>query len=428
MFIRNPTYIKQLLVVFNRVFFNSFSLFLLFFPLDTCFGENKADYNFPTKELDENFLKRPISNFSLVSVPRITAKSWVVVDVNSEQIIGAYNPEEKIEPASLTKIMTAYIIFNELNEKRLDLDQEIQISDTAWRTGGSRMFVEPRVPATVHELAQGMIVQSGNDASVALAEAVSGSEESFVNLMNEQACHLGMKNTHFENSTGLPDPKHITTAIDLSKLSIRLIKDHCHFFHYYKQKSFTYNNISQFNRNRLLWTDPTIDGMKTGHTESAGYCLISTAIRGGRRILAVVLGAESEAIRTQESLKLLNWSFQNFETIMFLEKHEKVLETRVWEGKKSKIALGSENLFWLTIPRGRYKDVSSCVILKDPVVAPLNKGESVGVIEIILDEKILRSDPLVTLESIERSRLFKRLLDSMIRWLGKKNVFFEKIC
>ncbi len=420
----NTIYIESSLTVFSH----KLLLFILLIISLQVFSEDK--------NIDSEFLMNRVSNFSIslvsdsssATIPKTTAKSWIVVDVNSEQIIGSSNPDIQLEPASLTKIMTAYIIFNELNEKRLDLNQKIQISNMAWRTGGSRMFIEPKHSVTVHELIQGMIVQSGNDASVALAEAVGGDEDSFVAIMNREARVLGMDNTDFTNSTGLSNPKHKTTARDLAKLSVSLIKKHNQFFHYYKQKSFTYNNISQFNRNRLLWTDPTIDGMKTGHTDSAGYCLISTAMRGGQRILVVILGADSEGTRTQESLKLLNWSFQNFETTMLVEQNKRMLDARVWEGKSKKIGVGPDKSLWLAVPRGRYKDVKYSITLIDPIFAPLKKGQLIGTVKIILDEKVLRSDSLVALEEIERSGFMQRLLDSTIRFFNQLSCFKKLDC
>lgn len=358
----------------------------------------------------------PVGDVSTIPAPTIAAKAWIVIDVNSGQTLAASNPDMKVEPASLTKIMTAYVVFNALDEKRLNLDQQVTVSDTAWRTGGSRMFIEPRKPVTVHELTQGMIVQSGNDASVALAEAVGGSESSFAALMNQEAQRLGMKNSHFMNATGLPDPQHMTTARDLALLSMGLIKDHPQFFHYYKQKSFTYNNIPQPNRNRLLWTDPSVDGMKTGHTDSAGYCLVSTAMRGDRRVMVVVLGTDSEATRAEESLKLLNWSFQNFDTVMLFGKDQQALEARVWEGTADKVNLGPGEPLWLAVPRGRGAEVKSVAERIDPLVAPLSQGQRVGTLQLTLDGKVLQTAPLMALQDVERAGFFGRMTDTVKRW------------
>ncbi|AZY47809.1 D-alanyl-D-alanine carboxypeptidase family protein [Bordetella avium] len=357
-----------------------------------------------------------VGELAAVPAPTIAARAWIAIDVNSGQVLAASNPDQKVEPASLTKVMTAYVVFNALDEKRLTLDQQVPVSQHAWRTGGSRMFIEPRKPVTVDELIQGMIVQSGNDASVALAEAVGGSETAFAALMNEQAERLGMKGTHFMNATGLPDPQHITTVRDLATLATHLVSDHPEYYHYYKQKGFTYNKITQPNRNRLLWADPSVDGMKTGHTDSAGYCLISTALRGDRRVLTVLVGADSEATRAEESLKLLNWSFQNFDTVKLYDKSQPGLDARVWEGKAENVKLGPPNPVWLAVPRGKGNEIKPIAQRTDPLVAPLAKGQQVGTLEFTLDGKVLRTEPLVVQEDVERAGFFGRMTDTVKRW------------
>ncbi|WP_251864317.1 D-alanyl-D-alanine carboxypeptidase family protein [Achromobacter sp. Marseille-Q4962] len=357
-----------------------------------------------------------VGDVSAVPAPTIAAKAWIVIDVNSGQTLAASNADMKVEPASLTKIMTAYVVFDALEEKRLTLEQTVPVSEHAWRTGGSRMFIEPRKPVTVDELNQGMIVQSGNDASVALAEAVGGSESAFAALMNQEAERLGMKSTHFVNATGLPDPQHMTTARDLATLSAHLITDHPDFYHYYKQKSFTYNKITQPNRNRLLWADPSVDGMKTGHTESAGYCLVSTALRGDRRVLAVVLGTDSEATRAEESLKLLNWSFQNFDTVKLFDKSQPGIDARVWEGTVENVKLGPPKPVTLAVPRGKAGDLKPVVQRTDPLIAPLSKGQQVGTVQFTLDGKVLRTEPLVVQDAVERAGFFGRMVDTVKRW------------
>ena len=358
----------------------------------------------------------PVGDVSAVPAPTIAAKAWIVIDVNSGQTLAASNPDTKVEPASLTKIMTAYVVFNALEEKRLTLEQTVPVSEHAWRTGGSRMFIEPRKPVTVDELNQGMIVQSGNDASVALAEAVGGSESAFAALMNQEAERLGMKNTHFMNSTGLPDPQHVTSTRDLATLSSHLITDHPDYFHYYKQKSYTYNKITQPNRNRLLWADPSVDGMKTGHTDSAGYCLVSTAVRGDRRILVVVVGTDSEATRAEESLKLLNWSFQNFDTVKLIDKSQPGIDARVWEGTAENVKLGPPNPVSIAVPRGKAGDLKPVAQRTDPLIAPLAKGQQVGTLQFTLDGKVLRTEPLVVQDAVERAGFFGRMVDTVKRW------------
>jgi len=373
----------------------------------------------PTSQVpatDSNTLAQ-VGDLSSIPAPTIAARAWISIDVNSGQVLASSAPDTKVEPASLSKIMTAYVVFNALDEKRLTLEQQVPVSETAWRTGGSRMFIEPRKPVTVNELNQGMIVQSGNDASVALAEAVGGSETAFAALMNREAERLGMKNTHFMNSTGLPDPQHITSVRDLATLSTHLITDHPQFFHYYSQKDYTYNKITQPNRNRLLFTDPSVDGMKTGHTDAAGYCLVATAKRGDRRVLTVVVGTDSEATRAEESLKLLNWSFQNFDTVKLYDQGQARMQARVWEGTVDTVDLGPPNPVWMAVPRGRAADIKPVAQRTDPLVAPLAQGQNVGTLQFQLDGKTLRVEPLVVQGSVERAGFFGRMIDTVKRWM-----------
>ncbi|AGF49387.1 D-alanyl-D-alanine carboxypeptidase family protein [Candidatus Kinetoplastidibacterium galati] len=366
---------------------------------------------------DIDKLSIPVSNVSSLPKPKISSKSWIIVDVNSEQVLASSNPDLKVEPASLTKIMTAYLVFDAIEDKRLDKDQNVIVSEKAWRTVGSRMFLEPNKKVQIRDLLQGMIVQSGNDASIVLAESVSGDEDSFVYLMNREAKKIGMNSSNFTNVTGLPDSCHLTTARDLALLSINFLKKHESFLHYYKQKEFTYNGITQSNRNRLLWSDPSVDGLKTGHTDTAGYCLVSTALRGDRRILVVLLGANTEAIRTEESLRLLNWGFQNFDTIaMFEDKISKSLEARVWEGVSDKINLSPKNPLWLSVPRGRAGDVKLVVERIEPLIAPLHKDQIVGILQFSIDDQILKTVKLRIHGSMNRAGLFGRVKDMVRRW------------
>jgi len=357
-----------------------------------------------------------VAALSTIPAPVLAARAWFSVDMTSDQVVVASAPDTQVEPASLTKIMTAYVVFNALKESRLTLDQQVPVSEAAWRTGGSRMFIEPRKAVTVHELLQGMIVQSGNDAAVALAETVAGSETAFATLMNQEAQRLGMKDSHFMNATGLPDPQHITTVRDIATLAMRLIQDHPDFYHYYQQREYTYNNITQSNRNRLLWVDPSVDGMKTGHTNSAGYCLVATALRGERRVLTVLVGADSEAARAEESLKLLNWSFQNFDTVKLYDDGKPALDVKVWEGVTDVAKLGPAQGMWVTVPRGQAVQVQSVASRTDPLVAPLASGQRVGTLSLTLDGKALRTEPLVVLEAVERAGFFGRMLDTVLRW------------
>jgi D-alanyl-D-alanine carboxypeptidase (penicillin-binding protein 5/6) len=350
---------------------------------------------------------------SKVPKPVVAARAWVVVDAVTGQTIAAQNPDQKVEPASLTKIMTVYLAFEALKEKRITLDQQVTVSQTAWKTRGSRMFIEPRKSVTVQELIQGIAVQSGNDASVAMAELIAGTESAFAQRMNETARAMGMKDTNYKNSNGLPDPEHTTTVRDLAILAQRIIADHPDRYAVYSQREFTYNNIKQANRNRLLWADPSVDGLKTGHTEAAGYCLIATAKRGDRRVISVVVGADSEATRAEESLKLLNWSFQNFDTVALFEPGKPAVQARVWEGTTDLVPLGSEQSLLLTIPRGKGGDVKLVASRPDPLLAPLDKGQRVGTLTLTVDDQALRVVPLDVLSPVERAGFFGRMIDQI---------------
>lgn len=357
-----------------------------------------------------------VGELSNVPPPAIAAKAWITLDVTSGQVVSSSNADQKIEPASLTKIMTAYLAFTALKEKRLTLDEQANVSQVAWKTRGSRMFIEPRKPVTIDELIKGVIIQSGNDASVALAEAISGTEASFVTLMNEEAQRMGMTNTNFMNAAGLPDPQHVSTVRDLALLSRRMITDHPEYFPYYSVREFTYNKIKQPNRNRLLWADPTVDGMKTGHTEGAGYCLVATAKRGERRVVTVLVGSDSMATRAEESLKLLNWTFQNFETIKIFDKAHAAVESRVWQGKTENTKLGVAEPLWVTVPRGKAGDIKPVAKRPDPLFAPLMQGQKVGTLSLMLEDKLLRTEPLEVLDAVERAGVVGRWSDSIRLW------------
>lgn len=355
-----------------------------------------------------------VGDLATVPAPVLTAKAWLTLDVNSGQIIAAQNPDEKIEPASLTKLMSAYVVFEAIDNKRLALDQKVNISEQAWKTEGSRMFVKPHTQVSVDELLQGLIVQSGNDATVALAEAVAGSESAFAALMNEEAVKQGLRDTHFVNSTGLPDPMHVTTVRDLAILAKNLVAKHPHYLHYYSQKEFTYNKIKQNNRNRLLWSDPTVDGLKTGHTQSAGYCLVATALRDGRRVVSVIVGAGSDSARSENSLKLLNWSFQNFDTLKLFDNTLPAVKARVWEGQAESVGLGGLDAIWVTVPRGKGQEVKPVAQYTQPLVAPLKKGAKIGTVSMSLDGKVLRKEPLYVLDDVPEAGFFGRVYDKIL--------------
>src|SRR6202171_401239 len=325
--------------------------------------------------------------------PSIIGSSWIVADLSSGQVLAAQKPDERVEPASLTKMMTAYLVFAALRDKKLTLSQQVPVSQRAWRAPGSRMFIEPRRPVTVDELIRGMEVQSGNDACIALAEAVAGNEEVFVQMMNREAARLGMKNSHFMNVSGLPDAQHYTTAQDLYLIAAALIRDFPDYYaQYYSQKEFRYNNITQPNRNRLLWLDPTVDGMKTGHTEAAGYCLIASSKRGERRLLSVLLGSTSESTRAQESQKLLNWGYQFFDSVKLHSAGETVKSLEVWKGSAGAVKAGFKADLMITVPKGEAEKLKAELLSQQPLVAPVAEGQRLGSLRVTLDGKPVGGD------------------------------------
>ncbi|WP_339936620.1 D-alanyl-D-alanine carboxypeptidase family protein [Undibacterium luofuense] len=352
--------------------------------------------------------------------PTVAAKSWLLLDVTSNQVIAAQDPDLRIEPASLTKIMTAYLVFGALRDKKLDLNQSVNVSTRAWKvdSSSSKMFIEPNKPVTINELLYGLIVQSGNDAAVALAEAVAGSEEAFVAQMNREAQRIGMKNSHYGNPHGLPSPENYATARDLSLLASRLISDFPEYYKtYYSTKSYTYNKITQPNRNRLLFLDPTVDGMKTGHTEAAGYCLISSAIRpngtGQRRLLSVVTGTASDQVRAQESLKLLNWGYLNFDTVKLYSKGQAIATPEVWKGSQRQVKIGFDRDLYVTLPKGAAANLKPALERKDPLVAPVPLNSKVGTMKMMLDGKVVAEFPVQSLEQVDQAGIFGRAWDSI---------------
>jgi len=356
--------------------------------------------------------------------PMIAAKSWVLLDVTSNQIIASENPNMRVEPASLTKIMTAYLVFQALREKKLTLDQTVNVSLAAYKVDkdSSKMFIDPKTPVTIGDLLYGLIVQSGNDSSVALAEAVSGTEGAFADLMNREAARMGLKETHFTNSHGLPNPQNYSTAYELARISQQLILDFPDYYKtFYSTKSFTYNKITQPNRNRLLWLDPTVDGMKTGHTAATGYSLISSAVRpngsGDRRLIAVVLGTTSNQVRAQESLKLLNWGFLNFDTVKLYEKDQAVGTPEVWKGAQSTVKIGFIRDLFVTLPKGSAARLKPLLERKDPLVAPIAVNTQIGTMKMMLDGKQIAEYPVLALETVNQASIFGRAWDSVRLWL-----------
>lgn len=346
--------------------------------------------------------------------PAIEAKAWLLVDAQSGQALAERNPDARIEPASLTKLMTAYLSFSAIRDGRLALNQPLIVSEKAWRSEGSRMFLDPKQPAMVEDLLKGMIVQSGNDACVALAEAIAGSEAQFAALMNQTAKRLGMTRTHFVNATGLPHAEHYTTARDLARLAMALIRDFPEFYKIYSMKEYSYNGISQPNRNRLLWLDPNVDGVKTGHTESAGYCLIASSTRDRRRLLSVVLGTASDAARATESQKLLNYGFQAYETARLYGANQAVARIRLYKGSENEVQAGFPVDFHVSVPRGASNRVKAELLFVNPMLAPVSRGQRVATLRLTLDGRPLGDYPLAALQGVSTASIIGRAWDSLL--------------
>ena len=351
------------------------------------------------------------------AAPQIGARSYLMMDFDSGRVLVEHNPDERVEPASITKLMTSYVVFKELAEGNITLEETAAVSERAWRTGGSRMFIEPDMQVTVEDLVRGMIIQSGNDACVALAEHIAGSEEAFAGMMNHYAELLGLTQSHFMNSTGLPDPEHYTTAHDVALLSAALIRDFPEYYTWYSEKEFTFNSIRQHNRNTLLWRDPAIDGLKTGHTEAAGYCLAASAKRDGMRLISVVMGSASESSRASDSQTLLNYGFRFYETVQLYQAGQELAKGRVWKGLSDEVALGVEQELFVTIPRGRYEELDAQVEMQPELSAPMEKGAVVGQISVRLGDEMIANRDLITLSAVEEAGFFGRSWDSLRMWM-----------
>ena len=351
--------------------------------------------------------------------PSLAAKSWLLLEMGSNQVLTAEKSDERLEPASLTKLMTAYLTFAALHKKTLALEQPLPVSEKAWRTGGSKMFIRVDTQVPVEDLIKGMIVQSGNDACVTLAEGIAGSEENFAQMMNREAQRLGMNASSFRNSTGLPDPEHYTTARDLSLLASALIRDFPEEYKkYYSMKEYTYNGITQPNRNRLLYIDPTVDGVKTGHTEAAGYCLISSALRDKRRLLSVVLGTVSDSARASESQKLLNWGYISYDSVTLYAKDQAVATLRAWKGAQSEVKAGFANDLSIAVPKGYADKVKSDFVAEPRLIAPIEIGQKLGVLKVSIDGKAYGEYPVVALENVPLGNIFIRILDTIRLWFN----------
>ncbi|MDD5033257.1 MAG: D-alanyl-D-alanine carboxypeptidase [Methylococcaceae bacterium] len=361
-------------------------------------------------------LVRPASAADPVLIPappELGAKAYILVDHNSGRVLAESNADQRLEPASLTKIMTAYVVFRELAKGNLKLEDMVTVSEKAWRTEGSRMFAQVGAQISVENLLKGMIVQSGNDASVALAEHVAGDEAVFAQMMNQNAERLGMQNSHFKNSMGLPDPEHYTTARDLSVLTRALIEEFPEYYKWHSIKEFLFNGIKQTNRNRLLWRDPTVDGVKTGHTEGAGFCLVTSALRDNMRLISVVLGTKSDNERANANQALLNYGFRFYETRELYKANEKLAEARVWKGETTMAELGLLKDFYVTFPRGQYQSLKASMEVNNSITAPVQQGDKLGAIKVARNDQPIGQVDLVSLKAVAEGGLFRRALDSL---------------
>ena len=351
--------------------------------------------------------------------PSVAARAYVLMDFHSGDILAQNNADQRMEPASLTKLMTAYSVFKEMATGKIKLSDQAAISEKAWRMEGSRSFVKVNTKVGLEDLLKGMIVQSGNDATVALAEHAAGSEESFVALMNQHAKEIGMQQSHFTNSSGLPDPELYVTAADMAKLARALIREFPEYYKWYSVKEYTYNGITQYNRNKLLWRDGGVDGVKTGHTDSAGYCLVASAKHDDMRLISVVLGTESENSRAKESEQLLNYGFRFYETHALYAAGKTLSTARVWKGAGRELPLGLSEEIYVTVPRGQYKNLTAALEVDMRIIAPVRKGGRHGAVKVSLGDKVLAERPLVALQDVSQGGWWRRLVDTVKLWFAK---------
>ncbi len=347
------------------------------------------------------------------AMPELAAKSYVLMDAASGNILVEHNADERLPPASLTKLMTAYIATVEMKRGQIAEQDLVTVSEKAWRTGGSRMFIDVGKQVSVDDLLHGIIIQSGNDASVALAEHIAGSEEAFASMMNTAAERLQLNNTHFMNATGLPSEDHYSSAHDMAKLARAIIYEDPEHYAIYAQKEFLWNGIKQPNRNLLLWRDKTVDGLKTGHTDEAGYCLVASAVRDDMRLISVVFGTNSEAARAAETQKLLTYGFRFFETKTFYKKGVELADSKVWKGQQDTVKVGLADDLTLTLPRGQLQKMAATMVLDESVVAPVKKGDRLGVVEVRLANEVLHTADLVALQDVEEGGFFSRFIDAI---------------
>ena len=347
------------------------------------------------------------------STPNINAQGFILMDANSGKILAEKNSDARMAPASLTKLMTMYVVSNALKNGNIHMDDKVRISEKAWRTGGSRMFVKVNDEVPVRNLLQGIVVASGNDASVAMAEYIAGTEDAFASVMNTQAQLIGMKNSHFVDSNGLPNPNHYSTPHDLALLAQAIIRNFPEDYQLYSEKWFAYNNIRQPNRNRLLWRFQYADGLKTGHTEQAGFCLVGSASKDGTRLISVVMGAPSDSARTEDSIRLLTYGFRFFETHKLYSGATPLTEARVWKGEQKKVGLGLARDFYVTMPSGQYKNIQATMQLNESIKAPVLKGETYGVLKVTLNGQVIASEPLIALTDDKKGGIWRRFSDSL---------------
>jgi D-alanyl-D-alanine carboxypeptidase (penicillin-binding protein 5/6) len=350
--------------------------------------------------------------------PQLAASSWILMDADSGKVLAQHNADERLPPASLTKLMTAYLVERELDRGSIALDDQVSISEKAWRTGGSKMFVEVGDQVAVEDLLHGIIIVSGNDASVAMAEHLAGGEAPFADLMNQHAARLGMENSNFENPTGLPGENHYSSARDMALLTQHIVNDYPEHYAIYSEREFTYGGITQPNRNRLLWRDPSVDGLKTGWTSEAGYCLVSSAKRDDMRLISVVMGTDSEEARAQETQKLLSYGFRFFETMSLYERGAVLATPRIWGGDVNEVRVGVDEAVTMTLPRNRNDELRARLNLDAELQAPLSVGDKVGTLEIHMGDDVVGERQLVALEDVEEGGFFKQLLDQVRRFFS----------
>jgi D-alanyl-D-alanine carboxypeptidase (penicillin-binding protein 5/6) len=346
--------------------------------------------------------------------PATGAKAYILQDFDSKRIVAEKDSDKSVEPASITKLMTAYTVFTELKNGNIALQDKVTISEKAWRTPGSRMFVEVGKQVSVEDLLKGMIIQSGNDATVALAEHLAGSEDTFAALMNRHAEEIGLTGSHFMNSTGLPDAEHYMTAHDIALLAGRLIREFPEYYKWYSQKKFTFNDITQYNRNKLLWRDASVDGVKTGHTDSAGYCLVTSAKQENMRLISVVLGTASENARADASQALLNYGFRFFETHKLYDGGNQLTTSRIWKGDTDTVSLGIDKPLYATIPRGQYNSLDASMTIDNQIIAPVEEGKPLGMVHVKLGDTIVAEQELVALQAVNEGPLWRRIVDEAL--------------